>query len=95
MGRLTIDVHVLARETFDLGREEFAIGDKLSIGIYSPERTLVDVIRLRHREGRMLRGRRFADGLLAKGAKPAALLTMAKHFHGAESAVRGALEVVL
>jgi hypothetical protein len=29
-----IDAHVFARETFDLGREEFAIGDKLSIGIY-------------------------------------------------------------
>src|SRR5690349_22037986 len=49
--RETIDVRVFARETFDLGREDLGIGDKLCIGIYSQERTLVDVIRLRHREG--------------------------------------------
>jgi predicted transcriptional regulator of viral defense system len=93
--RKTIDVHVFARETFDLGRGEFAIGDKLSIGVYSPERTLVDVIRLRHREGSDVAWEALRRWLARKGSKPAALLTMAKHFHGAESAVRGALEVVL
>jgi predicted transcriptional regulator of viral defense system len=93
--RKTIYVHVFARETFDLGREEFAIGDKLSIGIYSPERTLVDVIRLRHREGSDVAWEALRRWLARKGSKSAALLTMAKHFHGAESAVRGALEVVL
>jgi len=93
--RKAIDVHVFARETFDLGREEFAIGDKLSIGIYSPERTLVDVIRLRHREGSDVAWEALRRWLARKGSKPAALLSMAKHFHGAESAVRGALEVVL
>lgn len=93
--RKTIDVHVFARETFDLGREEFAIGDKLSIGIYSPERTIVDVIRLRHREGSDVAWEALRRWLARKRSKPAALLTMAKHFHGAESAVRGALEVVL
>jgi hypothetical protein len=35
--RKTIDVHIFSRETFDLGREEFAVGDKRSVGIYSPE----------------------------------------------------------
>ena len=49
--RKTIDVHVFARETFDLGLEEFAVGDKLSVGIYSPERTPINIIRLRHRDG--------------------------------------------
>jgi len=33
--------------------------------------------------------------LRRKGAKPASLLAMAKHFHGAELAVRHALEIVL
>jgi hypothetical protein len=46
--RNRIDVHVFARETLDLNREELAVGDRLSMGIYSPERTLVDVIGLRH-----------------------------------------------
>jgi hypothetical protein len=36
--RETIDVHIFARETFDLGREELAVGDERSVGIYSPER---------------------------------------------------------
>lgn len=93
--RETIDVHVFARDTFDLGREELSIGDKLSIGIYSPERTLVDVIRLRHREGSDVAWEALRCWLARKGSKPAALLAMAKHFHGAERAARDALEVVL
>jgi hypothetical protein len=44
--RKSIDVHVFARETFDLRREVLAVGDKLSVGIYSAERTLIDIIRL-------------------------------------------------
>jgi predicted transcriptional regulator of viral defense system len=93
--RETIDVHVFARETFDLGREELAIGDKLSIAMYSPERTLVDVIRLRHREGTDVAWEALRRWVSRKGSKPAALLGMAKHFHGAEMAVRAALEIVL
>lgn len=93
--RKTIEVHSFARETFDLGREELAIGDKRSVGIYTPERTLVDVIRLRHREGSGVAWQALRCWLTRKGAKPAALLAMAKHFHGAERAVRDALEVVL
>jgi hypothetical protein len=42
--RKSIDVHVFARETFDLRREVLAVGDKLSVGIYSAERTLIDII---------------------------------------------------
>jgi len=93
--RETIDVHVFARETFDLGREDLGIGDKLRIGIYSLERTLIDVIRLRHREGADVAWEALRRWLARKGSKPAALLTMAKHFHGAEKAVRDALEIVL
>lgn len=93
--RKTIDVHVFARETFNLGRVELAIGDKLSVGIYSPERTLVDVIRLRHREGSDVAWEALRRWISRKGSKLAALLAMAKHFHGAEKAVRRALEIVL
>jgi predicted transcriptional regulator of viral defense system len=93
--RKTIDVHLFARATFELGREELAVGDRLSIGIYSPERTLVDVIRLRHREGSDVAWQALRRWLGRKGSKPAGLLAMAKHFHGAERAVRNALEVAL
>jgi hypothetical protein len=80
--RKTIDVHVFARETFDLGQEELAVGDKLSVGIYSPERTLIDIIRLRHREGPDVAWEGLRRWLARKGSKPAALLVMAKHFPG-------------
>jgi len=93
--RKTIDVHTFDRETFDLGRAELAVDDKLAIGIYSPERTLVDVIRLRHREGSDVAWESLRRWIARKGSKPAALLAMAKHFHGAEGAVRDALEVIL
>ncbi len=93
--RKTIDVHIFARETFELGRAEFTLGDKLVVGIYSPERTLVDVIRLRHREGSDVAWEALRRWVARKGSKPAALLAMAKYFHGAERAVRNALEVVL
>lgn len=93
--RETIQVHMFARETFELGRDEISIGDKLSIGIYSPERTLVDVIRLRHREGLDVAWEALRRWIARKGSKPAALLAMAKQFRGAEKSVRAALEVVL
>ena len=93
--REMFDVHLFARETFDLGRSEFTVDNTLSVGIYSPERTLVDVIRLRHREGSDVAWEALRRWLKRKGSKPAALLSMAKHFHGAERAIRDALEIVL
>ena len=93
--RKTVSVHVFARDTFDLGREDLAIDKNLSVGIYSPVRTLVDVIRLRHREGSDVAWQALRRWLARKGSQPAALLSMARQFHGAETAVRDALEVVL
>lgn len=90
-----VNVHVFARKTFDLGRTEFDIGGKVFIGIYTPERSIVDVIRLRHREGSEIAWEALRRWLRRKGSKPAALVEMAKHFHGAEAAVRRALEVAL
>jgi hypothetical protein len=63
--------------------------------VVSPERSLVDMIRLRHREGSDIAWEALRRWLGRKGAKPAALIEMAKSFHGAESAVRNALEIVL
>lgn len=88
-------VHVFGRETFDLGRKEFDIGGRVFIGLYSAERSIVDVIRLRHREGSEIAWQALRQWLRRKGSKPAALVEMAKHFRGAERAVRAALEVVL
>jgi len=93
--RKTVSIHVFARDTFDVGREELVIGKNLSVGIYSPVRTLVDVIRLRHREGPEVAWQALRRWLARKGSQPAALLSMARRFHGADTAVRDALQVVL
>src|SRR6185437_3958446 len=89
------EFHVFAKDTFAIGREVIRIGDGLTIGQYSAERSLVDVVRLRHREGADIAWEALRRWLRQKGARPATLLEMARSFHGAESAVRHALDVVL
>lgn len=93
--RSPVDVHVFATDTFTLGRQEISVGDGFSIGLYSAERSLVDVIRLRHRQGSDVAWEALRRWLRLKGTKPATLIAMAKSLHGAESAVRTALEIVL
>lgn len=93
--RSPVQFHVFASQTFDLGREELNIGAKASVGLYTAERSLVDVIRLRHREGSDIAWEALRRWLRRRGSKPAALIKMAAQFHGAERAVRRALEVVL
>jgi hypothetical protein len=93
--RPVVDIHVFASKTFDLGRDEIVVGDGISIGLYSAERSLVDVIRLRHREGSDVAWDALRRWLRLRGSKAATLLTMAKRFHGAEAAVRSVLEFVL
>jgi predicted transcriptional regulator of viral defense system len=89
------NIHVFAKDTFTLGREMIRIGDGRAIGLYSAERSLVDVVRLRHREGADIAWEALRRWLRRKRARPGALIEMARSFHGAESAVRHALEVVL
>jgi len=89
------NVRVFARDTFALGPDEINVGEGFTIGLYSAERSLVDVIRLRHREGPNIAWEALRRWLRRKGAKPAALIEMGKSLHGAERAVRNAIEIVL
>ena len=90
-----VDIRVFAKDTFELGRGEFKVGEGFAVGLYSPERSLVDMIRLRHREGSDIAWEALRRWIGRRGAKPAALIEMAKSLHGAERAVRTALEIVL
>jgi len=90
-----VDIRVFSKDTFELGRGQLKVGDGFSVGLYSPERSLVDMIRLRHREGTDIAWDALRRWLRRKGAKPAALIEMSKSLHGAERAVRNALEIVL
>ena len=87
--------HVFAKDTFGLGRDVIPVGDGLTLGLYSAERSLVDMVRLRHREGAEITWEALRRRLRRKGARPAMLIEMARSFRGAERAVRHALEVVL
>jgi predicted transcriptional regulator of viral defense system len=93
--RPVVHVHVFAQKTFDIGRQEIDIGDRFKIGLYSAERSLIDIIRLRHREGHDVAWEALRRWTRRRGAKPATLIELAKHFHGTEPAVRHALEIVL
>jgi hypothetical protein len=43
--------HTFDPHTFDLDRAELALDEHTTIGLYGPQRSIIDAIRLRHREG--------------------------------------------
>lgn len=87
--------HSFALETFDLGRTTFPVSDELSMGLYGPERCIIDAFRLRHREGPETAIEALRRWLRKRGSQPATLLSMAHAFPRAEPALRHALEVLL
>lgn len=87
--------HQFQRETFDIGRDTRTLSDELRIGIYSPERSIIDSYRLRHLEGHELGREALRRWLRRPGSQPSALLEMAKRFPKAIPALRHDLEVLL
>jgi predicted transcriptional regulator of viral defense system len=87
--------HAFAPETFDLGRAELHLTDQISIGLYSPERCIIDAFRLRHLEGPETAVEALRRWLRRRGSQPAGLLTLAHAFPKAEPALRAALEILL
>ena len=43
--------HMFSPNTYEIGRHEFRLTPSLALGIYDPERCIIDAFRLRHREG--------------------------------------------
>ena len=87
--------HWFDRATFEIGRTELPLDPETSIGLYSPERSIIDAMRLRHREGPELAYTALRRSLSRRGASPAQLLAMARKFPNAERALREALEILL
>jgi hypothetical protein len=93
--RAPIRWHRFDPHTFDIGREPIAVGE-LSIGLYSPERSICDAFRLRHLEGTDQAIEALKRWLRRRGSQPSALLRVAKRFGPrAEAPIRAALEVLL
>lgn len=88
-------IHQFDPRTFDLGRDELEVGARRPLGLYSPERSLIDVIRLRHLEGSEVAWEALRRWLSRPSRSPAELIELAREFPRAKPALRQALEVLL
>lgn len=92
---LPIAWHRFDPETYDIGRETLPLGGGLSIGLYSPERCLIDAFRLRHLLGEEVAIEALRRWLRRRGSTPGALLALARSFPKAEAPLRDTLRVLL
>jgi predicted transcriptional regulator of viral defense system len=87
--------HFFDRETFEIGRTTHQLSNDLEIGIYGPERTIIDVFRLQHIWGFDLAAEALKRWLRHPGNSPGTLTDMANSFPAARRSLRFALEVLL
>lgn len=81
--------------TFAIGRTELQLDEETAIGLYGPERSIIDAFRLRHIEGHELALEALKRWLRRPGSSPAALLAMARDFPKARPVLQTALEILL
>ncbi|MBG6215158.1 MAG: hypothetical protein LH475_00280 [Cryobacterium sp.] len=87
--------HHFDAATFELGRTELAIdGSDATIGLYSPERSIVDAYRLRGSEGYEIAPEALKNWLRRRGSHPAALMDIARQLPRASGPLRHALELL-
>lgn len=85
--------HFFDANTFTVGRGHLAVdGTDREIGLFSAERSIVDVFRLRGQQGYEVGIEALRTWLQQPGSRPAALLETAKLLPRAEGPVRQALE---
>jgi predicted transcriptional regulator of viral defense system len=87
--------HRFAADTFAIGRTEHVLPGGLSIGLYSPGRTIIDLFRLRYEWGSDLAIGALKRWLRERGNSPTTLLDMARDFPDARPALQSALEILL
>lgn len=80
--------------TFDLGRTSFAVSPGESVSVYDPARSVVDVMRLRHRFGEALALQALRRYLARSDSKPGVLVSYARQLR-VEGPVSKAVDVVL
>jgi len=91
----SISWHRFDVDTFSIGRTKHALPDGSSIGLYSAERTLIDLFRLRHAWGSDLALGALKQWLRGRENSPGSLLAMAEDFPKARPAIQHALEILL
>ena len=93
--RSPVQWHFFQPETFELERMQHRLDEHVTIGLYSAERTIVDVFRLRGREGHDVANEALRRWLRRRGSDPVKLLSIAKQLPRASAPLRHALEVLL
>src|SRR5262249_21784768 len=88
-------VHQFQARTFELGRGTLDVGARRPIGLYSAERSLLGIVRLRHREGSDVAWEALRRWLDQPGRNPAQLMELATNLPHAAPALRRALELLL
>lgn len=87
--------HSFDPPTFEIGRDWLEISGSVKIGLYSPERSVIDAFRLKHQYGHEMAHQALKSWLRRREAQPATLLEMARDFPKAEPSLRLALEILL
>jgi predicted transcriptional regulator of viral defense system len=80
--------------TFDLGRTTFEVAPGESVPVYDPARSVVDLMRLRHRLGEPVALQALRRYLERRESRPGKLLAYARQL-GVEGPVASAVDVVL
>ena len=93
--RAPVRLHQFDRRTFELGRSLLDVRGRRHLGLYSAERSIIDVVRMRHLEGSDVAWEALRRWLAQPGRSPAQLIDLAAHFPRAEPVLRQALEVLL
>ncbi len=91
---LTVRVHQFDRATFELGRREATTDADEPFWIYSPERTVVDAMRLSRWVGRDVALQALRRYLSRRDAQPAAISELGRQL-GATSRIMPAMEALL
>jgi hypothetical protein len=87
--------HQFNRSTFEIGRSSEEIGHNEHIGIYTPERCIIDSFRLGWLEGEELGYIALRRWLRREGSSPAALLEMARNFPKTVTSLTRAMQTLL
>jgi len=90
-----VNWHRFSPDTFLVGRTMVPLDERIHIGLYNSERCVIDMFRLRHKQGRDAAYEVLRRWLRRRGSSPADLLQMARAFPHAEPNLRIALEVLL
>jgi predicted transcriptional regulator of viral defense system len=87
-------IHVFAADTFDLGRQSATTDAEEPFWVTSPERSVVDAIRMSHQIGRDVALHALRRYVTRPGASPAQLAEIAAEI-GGNTQLRPALEAIL